>query len=92
MPEYLSYFPLRFLIWSNEHHAWWGPAESGYTQHIDEAGRYRRDDADRICRHATVDGQLSTDRTDPVTGRPYREFSEVAVLAPPSNWLDEVES
>jgi hypothetical protein len=47
-----------FLIWSNEHGAWWRDNESGYTSHIDEAGRYTRADADRIVADATVDGQL----------------------------------
>jgi hypothetical protein len=71
-----------FLIWSNEHGAWWRDNESGYTQHIDEAGRYDRADAERIVADATVDGQLSTQRQDPMNGRPYREFSEVIVAAP----------
>jgi hypothetical protein len=71
-----------FLIWSNEHHAWWRENESGYTQHIDEAGRYDLEDADRIVAEATVDGQLSTQREDPRNGRRYREFSEVIVAAP----------
>ena len=52
------------------------------TQHIDEAGRYARDDAERIVAKATVGGRLSTRREDPRNGRVYRELSEVIVAAP----------
>jgi hypothetical protein len=72
----------RYLIWSNEHAMWWRENESGYTQHIDEAGRYDRADAERIVADATVGGQLSTQREDPRNGCKYREFSEVIVAAP----------
>jgi hypothetical protein len=73
-----------FLIWSNEHGMWWRDNESGYTQHIDEAGRYDRADADRIVADATADGRVATWREDPRNGRGYRELSEVIVAAPES--------
>lgn len=38
-----------YLIWSNEHGAWWRPGERGYTFIIGEAGRYHLDRAARIC-------------------------------------------
>lgn len=41
-----------YLIWSNEHHAWWGPERSGYGRRIDDAGRYTRKEALAICRGA----------------------------------------
>lgn len=31
-----------YLVWSNEHHAWWKPDERGYTRIIERAGRYTR--------------------------------------------------
>jgi hypothetical protein len=34
-----------YLIWSNEHRCWWGPNQRGYTQSIDRAGRYTREEA-----------------------------------------------
>lgn len=37
-----------YLIWSNEHTAWWKPAHRGYTTVIHEAGRYTSAEADRI--------------------------------------------
>ncbi len=35
----------QYLIWSNEHRCWWAPNQRGYTQSIDRAGRYTRDEA-----------------------------------------------
>lgn len=34
-----------YLIWSNEHHAWWRAAGAGYTDLVSRAGRYTRDEA-----------------------------------------------
>jgi len=44
-----------YLIWSHEHNAWWGPNERGYTQFISSAGRYREEDAWRICNRPAID-------------------------------------
>ncbi|WP_226893875.1 hypothetical protein [Nisaea sediminum] len=41
-----------YVIWSNEHRAWWGPNRSGYRAKLEDAGRYTRDEAVRICTHA----------------------------------------
>lgn len=73
-----------FLIWSNQHGMWWRPGKSGYTQVIEEAGRYPRAEAEKIVASATCDGQLRHDRTDPVTGAAYVSFDEVLVPAPES--------
>ena len=34
-----------FLIWSNEHQAWWRSDSCGYTMDVAQAGRYERDEA-----------------------------------------------
>lgn len=39
-----------YLVWSNEHRAWWGPNNAGYYGSIASAGRYTRDEALKICR------------------------------------------
>jgi hypothetical protein len=39
-----------WLIWSRYHEAWWKPNEQGYTTDMMCAGRYLREDADRIAR------------------------------------------
>jgi hypothetical protein len=41
-----------YLIWSNEHRAWWGPNRCGYFTSIDSAGRYLRDEAIKIASSA----------------------------------------
>jgi hypothetical protein len=74
----------RFLVWSNQHAMWWRPGKSGYTQVIEEAGRYLRAEAEKIVAPATCDGLLRHERTDPVTGAAYVSFDEVLVLAPES--------
>ena len=73
---------MRFLVWSNEHSSWWRPDRRGYTGSIDEAGRYDRAEAQEIVAGATLDGQLTYSRVDPVTGVQYSQLSEVLVLAP----------
>ncbi len=42
----------QYLIWSNERRLWWRPNRCGYTIRIEEAGRYSREDALRICKNA----------------------------------------
>lgn len=39
-----------YLIWSNEHRAWWRAMARGYTTEIAAAGRYSREAALRCCR------------------------------------------
>lgn len=41
-----------YVIWSNEHSAWWGPKHCGYYTHLSSAGRYTRDEALKVCVHA----------------------------------------
>lgn len=43
---------IQYLIWSNEHRAWWGPGECGYVPRVSQAGRYSREAALRICANA----------------------------------------
>lgn len=38
-----------YLIWSNEHRAWWAPGRCGYVSSIERAGRYDRDEAISIA-------------------------------------------
>lgn len=38
-----------WLVWSNEHSAWWGPNASGYYTDIEAAGRYDLNGALRCC-------------------------------------------
>jgi hypothetical protein len=39
-----------WLVWSNEHAAWWGPNNRGYYLDIGSAGRYSLQDALACCR------------------------------------------
>lgn len=44
--------PCVYLIWSNEHQAWWGPDRCGYVRAVTQAGRYSRSEAIEICKRA----------------------------------------
>jgi len=62
--------PELYLIWSNEHCRWWAPNHCGYVSIISHAGRYTRQEAEKICEGANFalpDGH---------------EPNEVLVLAP----------
>jgi hypothetical protein len=43
-----------YLVWSNEHRRWWGPAQAGYVDRIRDAGRYSRPVALAICAGAVI--------------------------------------
>lgn len=47
-----------YLIWSEEHGAWWAPDERGYTTSMRKAGRYPFHTADIICKQANFGGQF----------------------------------
>jgi hypothetical protein len=38
-----------WLVWSNEHRAWWGPDRAGYCWDITAAGRYTLEEAQKIA-------------------------------------------
>jgi hypothetical protein len=38
----------QYLVWSNEHQAWWRPNSAGYSTDVRNAGRYSRAEAIEI--------------------------------------------
>jgi len=42
-----------YLVWSNEHRAFWGEDRSGYVNDHRKAGRYTLAEATDICRDAS---------------------------------------
>jgi hypothetical protein len=52
MERDMSDEPDIYLIWSDEHLAWWCPGGNGYTRRLSEAGRYSRANALMICTRA----------------------------------------
>jgi hypothetical protein len=42
----------QYLIWANEHRAWWGPGRCGYVRRVEQAGRYSHQQALDICTRA----------------------------------------
>lgn len=44
----------RYLVWSNEHRAWWRPDRCGYTRNVTNAGIYSRADAIEIARASST--------------------------------------
>lgn len=41
-----------YVIWSEEHGAWWLPAKMGYTRSLIQAGRYSESEAGKIVENA----------------------------------------
>lgn len=74
----------RYLVWSNQHGAWWRAHRRGYTMLIEEAGRYTRERAAEIVRQSTLGGTLTRQGFSTVTGDPITYVDEVMVLAPES--------
>jgi hypothetical protein len=58
-----------YLVWSNEHHAYWGPS-GGYTTNWLTAGRFTREEAAERCNRRTWE--------------PRKPPPEVMILAPDS--------
>ena len=48
--------PQLFVIWSEEHGAWWGADETNlnYTRSLRKARRYRKEEADQIVHNANA--------------------------------------
>ena len=45
---------MKWLIWSNQHEAWWAPKSMGYVASIKDAGRYSQREACKICLNANL--------------------------------------
>ena len=57
-----------YLIWSNEHGAWWRADRAGYTTSLAQAGRYGRGEAIDICAFSR-DGYTARSEPDEVPVR-----------------------
>jgi hypothetical protein len=65
-----------WLVWSNEHRAWWGPNNCGYYRVIDAAGRYTLEAALANCQSPSRMGQ-----NPPELVQPAPEWFEKRVAA-----------
>lgn len=57
--ESLDVESVNYLIWSNEHRAWWRPTGRGYTEELAEAGAHTADEAAYIALTAAHGGLCS---------------------------------
>ncbi|MDB5597416.1 MAG: hypothetical protein JWM36_4377 [Hyphomicrobiales bacterium] len=71
-----------YLVWSNEHRAWWRPNCAGYTIHSAAAGRYPRGEALSICRGAR--NGWNPDRAPDEVPVAERDLDEIDRAAPPA--------
>jgi hypothetical protein len=69
----------QYVIWSEEHGAWWAPKRNGYTRQLANAGRYQKAEADQIVSEAN---QYS---------RPPLAWSEVAIPDPFSKTQPQIQ-
>lgn len=56
-----------YLIWSNEHRAWWAPRRNGYTGDYFAAGRYSRAEAIEICKRALPGSHVGVPNEIPIS-------------------------
>lgn len=56
-----------YLVWSNEHAAWWGPDHAGYYTRIEAAGRYSRALSAEVGKLREIERLLSCMDTDSPT-------------------------
>lgn len=66
-----------YVIWSFEHHAWWGPHRQGYTADIFSAGRYTAAEAGAIVTSSIFNDEVAVLQTiavrdGPPKFHPYR--------------------
>lgn len=69
----------KYLVWSNQHGAWWGPNERGYTTVYEFAGRYTKEQAERIVNKSTLNGTLKHNECNHLTGEYLKVVDEVMV-------------
>lgn len=68
-----------YVIWSFEHRAWWRPGRWGYTDDLEQAGRYTRREAEAIVADANIVQEheralsLEAARRDGIPRRPALE-------------------
>lgn len=80
-----------YLVWSNEHHRWWGHGHCGYVLKVSEAGRYSREAALSICRQALgTAGHIGMLAELPVREDDVLEFLAGAMI-PAIAWLNRRE-
>jgi hypothetical protein len=62
---------------------WWGPNHNGYTTDIDKAGRYTKDEADKIYRNRPkLDKPILWSKVEPMIVR-HVHINKVREFAPP---------
>lgn len=62
---------MKYVLWSFEHHAWWGPDFVGYTEDLRQAGRYSAEEAGRIVTNSILGEEVALhERTAELNGRP----------------------
>ena len=71
---------MKYLIWSNEHRAWWKGNRHGYTTRTDKAGQFSYEVAREICEDANRYDQ-------PIELRPSTGVNEVMVEAPSADQI-----
>lgn len=59
IPHPIYHPPFAYVIWSFEHHAWWGPGQAGYTWTLARAGRYSAVEAGEIVTNSVLGEEVA---------------------------------
>jgi len=50
---------IKYVIWSFEHQAWWGPCRLGYVKQLSHAGRYCATEAGKIVTNSILGEEVA---------------------------------
>jgi hypothetical protein len=82
MPEE-QYLILHTFTVNGDCAVWWGPNHNGYTTDIDKAGRYTKDEADKIYRNRPkLDKPIPWSKVEPLIVR-HVHIDKVREFCPP---------
>jgi hypothetical protein len=87
----MTYDPHVWLVWSNEHSAWWRPNAAGYCTNVLDAGRYTLEEAMEHCDTRSRDPQKDDPEVMVHVDKALRGEHGIPEYAHLKAWMDELD-